>query len=244
MDVNQFCVKLAALDLTNAQRAVALLWFYDRDTTGIRKSAGDLARVIQRNGLGNPNQTTLAPAIARLRLTLQNKAGFQLKPTAKPTVQAWVQGLLDSSPADHDGANGYLPEELFAGTRGYIEKIGNQVNGCVHYHFFDAASVMLRRLIETLLIECYEHLGIGSRIKDADGNYSMLSGIITDAVDNGGLSLGRETKKVLKELKTVGDRAAHNRRYNAVAADLERIRIGTRLVVDELIQLATLRRAA
>ncbi|WP_189523473.1 hypothetical protein [Nostoc sp. PA-18-2419] len=46
----------------------------------------------------------------------------------------------------------------------------------------------------------------------------------------------------MRDLKVIGDRAAHNRRYNAVRADLEKIRLGVRLVVDELIQLAELRR--
>lgn len=33
----------------------------------------------------------------------------------------------------------------------------------------------------------------------------------------------RETKSVLRELKVIGDRAAYNRRHNAVRADLEMI---------------------
>jgi hypothetical protein len=73
-------------------------------------------------------------------------------------------------------------------------------------------------------------------------HHLMLSGISADAIDKGALSLGRETKSVLRELKAIGDRAAHNRRYNAVRADLEKIRLGVRLIVDELIQLAELRR--
>jgi hypothetical protein len=102
--------------------------------------------------------------------------------------------------------------------------------------------VLLCRLIETLLIECYEHNKTQARIADPDSNYFMLAGIVADSVDKGRLSLGRETKTVLRELKALGDRAAHNRRYNAIRADLDKIRLGVRLVVDELIQMAELRR--
>ena len=35
----------------------------------------------------------------------------------------------------------------------------------------DSSSVMIRRLIETLIIECYETHQIQSNIKDRDGNY-------------------------------------------------------------------------
>jgi hypothetical protein len=44
----------------------------------------------------------------------------------------------------------------------------------------------LRRLVETLLIECYEYQKLESCIKDKDNNYLMLSGIIADAVDKTG----------------------------------------------------------
>jgi hypothetical protein len=71
------------------------------------------------------------------------------------------------------------------------------------YSFYDGAFVLLRRLVETLLIECYEHEKSQFRIADSDGNYFMLSGIIADAVDKSGLSLGRETKSVLRELKAL-----------------------------------------
>ena len=241
MDIEDFCLLIEGVSLTNAQRAVAVLWAFDRETPGIRKSAGELAWVIKSNGLGNPNQTTLKKSIANLKLTLANKSGLQLKPTARSKVERWLAHVLDSSPASHDNDDGFLPQAIYAGTRGYIEKIADQLNGCVHYHFFDGASVMLRRLVETLLIESYEHLNVESRIKDNNGNYFMLSGIINDAVDRNGITLGRESKRVLGELKTLGDRSAHNRRYNAVAADLRNIQSGSRLVIDELIQLASLR---
>ncbi len=68
----------------------------------------------------------------------------------------------------------------------------------------DGASVLLRRLVETLLIECYEYEKTQSRIVDSNDNYFMLSGIIADAVDKRGLSLGRETKTILRELKAIG----------------------------------------
>ena len=242
MELEEFCIRLNQLELSNAQRALAILWLHDCKTSNIQISASKLARTIYKTGLGNPNATQLGELIVQTKLVLKGKSGFYLKPTARNAIKVWLKPILDNSRADVDLEHGYLPDEIWKNTRGYIEKVAFQVNGCFQYGFYDGASVLLRRLVETLLIECYEHEQIHKRISDSDGNYFMLSGIIGDAVDKGGLSLGRETKTVLRELKVIGDRAAHNRRYNAVRADLKKIRLGVRLVVDELIQLAELRR--
>jgi hypothetical protein len=242
MELEEFCIRLNQIDLSNAKRALSILWLYDCETPNVQKTASALAEIIYKTGLGNPNPTQLGKLIVQTKLTLKGKSGFHLKPTARNTIKEWLKPMLEGSSADVDLENGYLPEDIWKNTRGYIEKVAFQVNGCFQYGFYDGASVLIRRLIETLLIECYEHKGSQSRIADSDSNYFMLSGIITDAVDRNGLSLGRETKAVLRDLKTIGDRAAHNRRYNAVRADLEKIRLGVRLVVDELIQLSELSR--
>lgn len=242
MELEEFCIRLNQIELSNAHKALAILWLHDCETPNIQLQANRLAQIIHKTGLGNPNPKQLGELIVQTKLALKGKLGFHLKPTARNTIKDWLKPILEGLPADVDLENGYLPEEIWKNTRGYVEKIAFQVNGSFQYGFYDGGSVLLRRLIETLLIECYEHEKIQTRISDSDGNYFMLSGIITDAVDKSGLSLGRETKSVLRDLKTIGDRAAHNRRYNAVRADLEKIRLGARLVVDELIQLADLRR--
>src|SRR5258706_10534985 len=54
---------------------------------------------------------------------------------------------------------------LVKGTRSYIEKIANQINGCYEYGWFDACAVMIRRLLETLIIEVFEYHKIEAKIK-------------------------------------------------------------------------------
>ncbi|MEZ6074094.1 MAG: hypothetical protein R3C59_16825 [Planctomycetaceae bacterium] len=220
------------------QQAISVLWYRDNQTPGILVTPGEIAKAIRDAGLGNPNSTQLGRSMIGSKHAVKSGAKLRLKPTSREIVRNWLQPILGPTVASVDNDNGYLPMAVWAGTRGYIEKIAKQVNGCYQHGYFDAASVLVRRLIETLLIECYEHLNIESKIRKTDGNYPMLSDIITGAVDNLHLSLGRETKNVLKEIKTTGDRAAHNRRYNAVKADLDKMQSGVRLAVDELLHLA------
>ena len=132
-------------------------------------------------------------------------------------------------PMDHSA--GYLADPLWKATRGYIESVCEQLNGCFRSCYYDAASVMLRRFMETLIIEAYEHLNRQSEIKDGDGNYFMLKHLVERAngkVPHAGLNLGRDAKRNLEDVKALGDKSAHNRRFVAHAADLTNIQSGVR----------------
>ena len=71
-----------------------------------------------------------------------------------------------------------LPKSLFSNSRGYLEKVVNQINGCYEKGWFDACAVMIRRLIETLIIECFEKHKIAAKIQGADGDFLYLSDLI------------------------------------------------------------------
>ncbi len=59
-----------------------------------------------------------------------------------------------------------LPHAIIRGTRGYIERVVFQINGCYEKGWFDGCAVMMRRLIETLIIECFEKHNIAHKIKN------------------------------------------------------------------------------
>lgn len=67
---------------------------------------------------------------------------------------------------------------LVRGTRQYIENIANQANGAYENGWYDASAVMLRRLVETLIIEAFEHHQIDSKIKNADGDFFFLRDLV------------------------------------------------------------------
>ena len=49
-----------------------------------------------------------------------------------------------------------LVSSIFNNTRGYIERVVNQINGSYEKGWYDCCAVMTRRLLETLIIETYE----------------------------------------------------------------------------------------
>jgi hypothetical protein len=132
-----------------------------------------------------------------------------------------------------------LPMSVVRGTRGYIEKVANQINGCYEKGWYDACAVMIRRLIETLLVESFESKKIDNKIKNPQGDFLTLDEIVGKALAEQSWNLSRNTKKALPRLKKVGDLSAHSRRYNAQFKDIEAIVDDVRVVVQEFVYLAS-----
>jgi len=131
---------------------------------------------------------------------------------------------------------------LVRGTRGYIEKVSNQINGAYENGWYDACAVMLRRLIETLIIETFEHHKIASRIQNHAGDFVYLRDLIDKALAETAWNLSRNTKQALPKLKDVGDKSAHSRRYVAQRGDIQPLIADIRTVVQELTYLSGLKK--
>ena len=130
---------------------------------------------------------------------------------------------------------------MVRGTRGYIERVAHQINGTYSSGWYDACAVMLRRLLETLIIECFEAHKINTRIKDASGNYMFLRDLVDATLAEGSWTLGRNVRSILPKLKDIGDKSAHNRRYNAHREDIDKLLKDVRETVQELLVLARLK---
>ncbi|MGH7050239.1 MAG: DUF4145 domain-containing protein [Acetobacteraceae bacterium] len=244
LPLDGFFEVLSKSDRSNAEKALAVLWYFDQGYPDVAKTARQLTKLLGDHHAGAPNQTALAEAIRKTRLANESKNGFSLKPGSRKMIRRWLPELDGIQPV-MDHASGYLPESIWKNTRGYIEEVCRELNGSFHHAYYNAAAVMLRRLIETLIIEAYEHLNREKEIKNGAGNYLMLSDLAERACgENGhsGINLGRDSKKALKEARDVGNWAAHARRFLANAGDLTRHQQGTRLLAQELIQIADLAR--
>jgi hypothetical protein len=135
-----------------------------------------------------------------------------------------------------------LPFDVVKDTRGYLEKIVNQANGCYEKGWYDACSVMIRKLVELLLIAVYEEKKEAATIKEADGNFLMLADLVGAITARNDWNLGRETKKALPLVKALGDASAHHRHYFARKADVDKVLPGLRLAVEDLLHQAGFRK--
>jgi hypothetical protein len=135
-----------------------------------------------------------------------------------------------------------LPAAMVRGTRGYIEKVVNQINGCYEKGWFDGCAVMMRRLVETLIIECFEEHKISQKIKNpTTGDYLYLGDLVDAMLKETSWSLGRNAKQGLPRLKSIGDQSAHSRRFNAFREDIDKRSDDFRVVCQELLYISRLK---
>ncbi len=131
----------------------------------------------------------------------------------------------------------FFPIEIFDETRGYLKTIANQALLSYNKGIYDGCSVLTRKLIEILIIECFERHGIEHQIKTQSGNFLYLSDLITEFLKEPAWNIGRNAKNSLPKIKNIGDKSAHNRRYIARENDLQGIRENVRTVIEELVHL-------
>jgi hypothetical protein len=168
----------------------------------------------------------------RDRAVAKQQVFFQLKTVIQPA-------LVKAS--SHAPSDKFFPLELVVGTRPYIEKVARQACGCYDLAWYDAASVMARRMLETLIIELYESKKLDAKLKKPDGTFLPLSGLISVLLAETTFNISRNTKKALPRLKDLGDQSAHNRRYIARQRDLDDVRRDLRVMIEELVHLTAFR---
>ena len=135
LSLDGFCEVVKKSNKNNVEKALAVLWYYDQDQPGIAKTAGQLTKVLGDHHIGTPNQTALAEAIRKTKLANEAKSGFSLKPSSRKIIRDWLPDLDGIQPAiDH--ASGYLPEPIWKNTRGYIEEVCRELNGCFHHAYY------------------------------------------------------------------------------------------------------------
>jgi hypothetical protein len=181
-----------------------------------------------------------------LKVLTSTTATGRERETAEKDLDLIVRGTLMPALATKGtpsvpSTDAVIARAVVSGTRGYLEAIVLQANGCYEQRWFDAAAVMVRKLVEILIIEVYEKRGDSARIKNAAGDFLMLGDLVNAIIGDATLNLGRETKATLPKVKALGDRAAHNRRFLARQSDLDAVIPGLRVVVDDLLGLAGLR---
>lgn len=129
----------------------------------------------------------------------------------------------------------FLPNDLVPDRHGVLQKILWEANRCYDAACYNACAAMMRRLIENLIIEAFERLGVGDRIRQS-GEYLEFGALIGKAAAEPMLRLTRNTKRVLPDLKFLGDLGVHNRMALVRKDDLNRIHNALRGGVEELLQ--------
>ena len=127
----------------------------------------------------------------------------------------------------------FTSDDLIESRFGVMQKVLWEANQCYERGCYNACSAMIRRLVENLIVECYERHGITDRIKK-EGEYLEFGALIGKASNEPVLKLTRNTKRILPDLKFFGDIGAHNRMMLVKKADLDRLHQSIRSGIEEL----------
>ena len=223
---------------TVSQRLAILLLLAHAERPAATRSIVEKGLDIGFRPVGDWNATDVLKTAERANQVVRLPGGWDL---VEPGFEALEKaGVRLDAPVPAKPSDSVLPRELFSNTRGYIEKVVYQINGSYDHGLFDCCAVMCRRLGETLIIEAYESQGRAKEIKGTDGNFLMLSGLLGILNKDNAVHLGRNAKRGLDGLKDLGDKSAHNRRFNARQPDIDGIKSDLRTAAEELLHLAKL----
>jgi len=189
------------------------------------KSVGDtsaLAELMQ--------QVFSAGSTARERAQAAAELEFHIKTN-------WAELPSDNGRLEESGV---IPLAILSETgRGYLVSVGRQANGCYTYGWYDGCAVMMRRLLESSIIEAFEAKGIDGKIKNqATGDFLQLAKLIEAALAETSWNLPRNVRKEIRNLGDLGHRSAHNRYYLARKPDIDKHAGAYREAVETLLHLA------
>ena len=114
------------------------------------------------------------------------------------------------------------------------------MNGAYANGWYDAAAVMMRRLLEISIIEAFEAKSVAHKIKTNNGDYFQLTDLIRCAISEQAFQLSRNTRTMLPKLRDIGHLSAHSRYFHATREDVEKNQQGFRVALEEFLRHAGL----
>ena len=154
-------------------------------------------------------------------------------------MEQWIHDIKDWDKENimaiqHLGS--ILPEAVFSSVSTNVQSLCKQINASYENNLFDCTAVIMRRLLESLLVLCYQKANIESEIMDKNGCYHIsLDKMIKNAQQNTTLELSANTKKDMPLFKDLGNYSAHKIWYNCTQSDIEPHILKYRVIIEELM---------
>ena len=236
---NNFLKKIANDAMRETALGISVLWLLTKlspDNKAVHP-VGDIIEKIKNSGLrGNLNATRFYKNLAGHTDTVRHKnkgLSLSLKSTLK--LDEKYAEFLEPTPPEIDSH--IVEQNKYERCKKYTKTIILQINSSYQFHNYDACAVLMRRLVESLLIDAFEAVGKQSEIKN-NNDYSMLKGIIAKAKSGNSITLSRTSKTALDDVKRIGDKAAHNRTYLTSKRDIDELRGEYRPLIEDLVQIS------
>lgn len=117
----------------------------------------------------------------------------------------------------------------------YLILIAKEMCGCYDCGLYTACLSMMRKLIETLIIEKFEQYNLDDKIKDKNGYFFHLSILIEKYENSQHWNTSINLRKSFHKIKKYGDLSVHNRRFFAKKSDIDKIKDDLRIAIQEIV---------
>ncbi|MCW2259606.1 MULTISPECIES: hypothetical protein [Sphingobacterium] len=133
--------------------------------------------------------------------------------------------------------NNLFPLSIFDNTRGYLVDFAKEASCCYDFSLYNSCFFMLRKLLETLIIELFERHGLESQIKNGNGGYYFLSDLIAKMSEQKTWHLTKIVKIDILKVKKFADSSVHSKRFSAKKTDIDNLKTEIRIIIEELVNL-------
>ena len=134
-----------------------------------------------------------------------------------------------------DPSDNLFPIEIFNNTRGYLMSFAKEACASYDFGLYSACFFMLRKLLETLIIEMFEKHNLESKIKSPNGGYFFLSDLIAKLINESAWHLTKIVREEIPKIKKLADSSVHSKRFTATKSDIDNIKTDIRIILQEFI---------
>jgi hypothetical protein len=228
--------------LSAIDRARAILWFVGREDVNIGLQVGEICKIIESSGHPKQNESRLRSQLKKDKLIsrVPGQKEWRLHPRGRKELDYIYGPLINTIRIDETPS--ILPDTLFKEiNKIHIHSIIKQINVSYNIRSFDCCAVMVRRLMESLIIEVYIKYKKVSEIQSG-GTFLMLESLIKKIINDKSILLSRDMSKSMMTLKKMGDTASHDRMYITTQTDIDEEKSVIRKTINELFILSGLKK--
>ena len=233
-EITAFSIRIANINDRPASELIPIFAYYLQEIEGLDSfSAIDISECFRELSIkpySNIPAYLRKKAQAKPALFLKQKSGYILTKQTKEKLT-----LELSMPIDMPVSNALLDLSITDGTPYYIKGNAKQMAQCYECGLYDATLVLMRKLMETLIIECFERFGTDNTIKGTNGEFLYLSDLIPKYLNSPKWNASRNLEKNIVKVKKYGDLSAHNRRFQAKKSDIDDFKFELRQTLQEII---------
>lgn len=161
---------------------------------------------------------------------LKRKDLYILENSTKSEIEETIKREFQPEPS-----NNLFPLSIFDNTRGYLIAFAKEASIAYDYSLFNCCFFMLRKILETLIIELFERHGLEGKIKNTNGGYYFLSDLITKLIAENKWHLTKVVREDIPKIKKLADSSVHSKRFSAKKTDIDNMKTEIRIILQELV---------